>query len=146
MIWAVGMVVCLLLVPLGLFGRDCLTEDNCIMSYNALNMRSSDSYTVDDFSHLTIRAKYVSGYRSRGYWKYEIEIEMSDGTSYIFSNRDFGVRESGLKERCLRKMLEIKALFPADSVKIIGANKLERVVDYLNLNEEQAELLRKLFE
>jgi hypothetical protein len=145
-LWAVGMILCLMLVPLGLFGRDCLTENHSIVSYNGLNVKASETYTEDDFSELTIRAEHVSQRYGSGYWKYEIKIEMIDGTSFRFSNRDFDVNLPDAKERILKKMLEIKALFPAESVKIVGADKLEKVVDYLNLNEEQVEMLRELFQ
>ena len=144
-LWAVGMILCLLLVPLSLFGRDCLTEDNTILSYNVLNMRSSDTYMNDDFSELVIRAKHVNRRYWRGYWKYIIEIEMTDGTSYSFSNLDFDVSLPDAKERILQKMLEIKALFPPESVKIVGTDKLEKVVDDCDFDEEQEEMLRELF-
>ena len=144
-VWIVGLFVCSLFAPLGFFGRDCLTTDNCIISYNVLNQEDSTPYTTDDFSNLTIQAKLVSGYRSADYWKYEVIIEMKDGKSFTFSNRDFDWRRDNYRELCLEKMLEIKSFFASDLITIKGEHNIKEVVDYLGLNDEQTQLLQELF-
>lgn len=144
-VWIVGLFVCSLFTPFSFFGRDCLTNDNCIVSYNVLNQEDSSPYTTDDFSNLTIQAKYVSGYRSKDYWKYEMIIEMKDGKSFTFSNRDFDWCKDNYRELCLEKMLEIKSFFVSDSITIKGERNIKEVVDYLNLNDEQTQLLQELF-
>ena len=144
-VWIVGFFVCSLFAPLGFFGRDCLTNDNCIISYNVLNQEDSSLYTTDDFSNLTIQAKYVSGYRSADYWKYEIIIEMKDGKTFTFSNRDFGRRKDNYRDLCLEKMLEVKSFFASDLITIKGEQNIKEVVDYLGLNDEQTQLLQELF-
>lgn len=145
MLWSVGLLICLLIAPLGFFGRDCLMQDNRVKSYNLLNMEKTVSYTAEDFSHLTIQTKYVSGFRTADYWKYEITIEMTDGKTFTFSNRDFDWREPNSKEMCLKRMIAIKALFSPDKITIKGANNIEKVADYLGLNDDQLQLLRNLF-
>jgi len=144
-LWTAGLFLCSLFAPLGFFGRDCLTQNNSIITYNVLNQEDPAAYTTADYSHLTIQAGYVSGYRSSGYWKYEIKIRMKDGKSFSFSNRDFDWRKPHLQERCLNQMLDIKAFFPPDTITIKGENKLEKVADYLGFNEEQTQLLQELF-
>ena len=144
-VWSIGLLLCSLFAPLGFFGRDCLTTDNCIISYNVLNQEDSTPYTTDDFSNLTIQAKHVSGYRSADYWKYEVIIEMKDGKSFTFSNRDFDWRRDNYRELCLEKMLEIKSFFASDLITIKGEHNIKEVVDYLGLNDEQTQLLQELF-
>lgn len=145
-VWIVGLFVCSLFAPFGFFGRDCLTTDNCIISYNVLNQEDSSPYTTDEFSNLTIQAKHVSGYRSADYWKYEIKIEMKDGKCFTFSNRDFDWRKDNSRELCLEKMLEIKSFFASDLITIKGEQNIKEVVDYLGLNDEQTQLLQALFQ
>lgn len=145
-VWIVGLFVCSLFAPLGFFGRDCLTTDNRIISYNVLNREDSSPYTTDDFSNLTIQAEHVSGYRSAGYWKYEIIIEMKDGKSFAFSNRDFDWSKDNYRELCLEKMLEIKSFFASDLITIKGEHNVKKVADYLGLNDEQTQLLQELFQ
>lgn len=144
-VWTVGLFLCSLFAPFGFFGRDCLTRNNSIITYNVLNQEDSTAYTTDDYSHLTIQAKHVSGYRSADYWKYELSIRMKDGKSFTFSNRDFDWREPHYQERCLNQMLDIKAFFPPDSITIEGEHNIEKVADYIGMNDEQNQLLQELF-
>ncbi len=145
-IWTVGLLLCSLFVPFGFFGRDCLTRNNSIIAYNVLNQEDSTAYTTDDYSHLTIRAMHVSGYRSASYWTYEITIRLKDGKSFTFSNRDFDRREPHYQERCLNQMLDIKSFFTSDTITIKGKHTIEKVADYLGMNDEQNQLLQELFQ
>ena len=106
---------------------------------------TGDTYTTDDFAHLTIKTQYVSGYRGGGYWKYEITIEMKDGKEFSFSNRDFDRRVSVAKDVCLDKMLEIKSLFDSETITIKGVKNTDEVADYLGFNESQQNKLNELF-
>lgn len=145
MLWSVGFLLCSLIAPLGFFGRDCLTQNNSVKTYNMLNIEEPVSYTTKDFSQLTIQTEFVSGYRTANYWKYELTIKMTDGKSFTFSNRDFDWRKPDYQEMCLCKMIDIKALFAPDMITIKGENNIEKVVDDLGLNDEQTLLLHKLF-
>jgi hypothetical protein len=144
-IWLAGLLVCSLFASFGFFGRNCLTSDNRIISYNMLNQEISSPYTTNDFSNLTIQAKFVSGYPEADYWEYKIAMEMEDGKSFTFSNRDFDHRKEHYQEICLEKMLEIKSFFASDSITIKGERNINKVVDFLSLNTEQAQLLQELF-
>jgi hypothetical protein len=145
-IWLVGLLICLLLAPLGLFGRDCLMDDNRVISYNMLNRQKSVAYTTDDYAQLTIIARFVSGYRSSDYWTYEICISMDDGKAFTFSDRDFDSNIADETERSLKKMLQIKSYFEADQISIKGAEHIDDVADYHNMNDHQKQLLLKLFQ
>ena len=144
MLWCIGLFVCACLIPFSLFGRNALYKDNRIEKINMVNL-TGDTYTTDDFAHLTIKTQFVFGYRTANYWKYEITIEMKDGKDFSFSNRDFDWRTSGIKDICLDKMLEIKHLFGADSITIKGAKNVNKVADDVGLNESQRAKLNELF-
>ena len=140
-VWVIGFFLCSLLAPFSFCGRDCLMQDNSIVTYDALNQKAPNPYIADEFTALTIRAQYASKA-----WMYEITIQTEDGMTFTFSYEDFDWRKPGRQETCLRKMLEIKALFPPDAITIKGEQKLEKVVDYLGLNEELTQLLYQLFQ
>lgn len=144
-IWLIGLLLCAMIAPFGLFSRDCLTRDNSIITYNLVNVPSSHPYTTQDYSRLTIQAKHVTGFRTSDYWKYEIKIQMTDGESFTFTHRNFERREPGSQVRCLKKMLSIKALFRPEETTIIGAEELDKVVDDLKLHGEEIDLLYELF-
>lgn len=144
-IWFVGLLLCSLFVPLGFFGRDCLTYNNSIITYNLLNQEELAPYTPEDYSHLNIQARYVVGYRMSDYWEYEITIGMKDGKSFTFSSGDFNRREPNYQERCLNKMLDIKTFFTPDAITIKGEHNIDEVADYLGMNDEQKQLLQELF-
>ena len=143
-LWCAVLAVCACFIPFSLFGRNAIYQDNRIEKINLINI-VSDTYTTNDFSELTIQAKYVSGYRSANYWKYEIIIEMKNGKTFSFSNRDFNKYISGAKDICLDKMLEIKSLFNPDSITIKGSKNIAKVSDFIGFNEQQEAKLKLLF-
>ncbi len=143
-LWCSVLLVLACLIPFGLFGRDTLYEDNHIEKINFLNI-TSDIYDADNFSHLTIRTKYVSSPKSHNYWAYEITIEMKDGKDFTFSNMDFDRRMSGVKDICLNKMLEIKGLFAPNAITVQKSENINNVAEHLNFNEQQFDKLKELF-
>jgi hypothetical protein len=136
-LWFSILTVLACLLPFGLFGRNAIYQDNRIETINFLNI-PDHIYTVDDFAHLTIRAKYVSGYKSPGRWEYGITIKMTNGESFYFSNRDFN-------GPCLDKMLEIKELFAQESITVKGAGNLGKVSDFLGYDAKESAKLQRLF-
>jgi len=77
--------------------------------------------------------------------KSRIIIEMKDGKTFLFSNRDFDWRVSGAKDNCLDKMLEVKNLFNPNSITIKGANNIGEVSNFLGFDEQQEAKLKLLF-
>jgi len=73
-------------------------------------------------------------------------LEMKDGKSFAFSNRDFDRSKTNCKEMCLEKMIEIKSYYAMDSITIKGAHNIREAVDYLGMNAEQMQLLQELFQ
>ena len=69
---------------------------------------------------------------------------MSDGKSFYFSNRDFNRDIPEGHDFYLDKMLEIKSLFPSESITVDGARNLDEAAERLKLNEEQKNKLREL--
>ena len=72
-------------------------------------------------------------------------IEMNDGRSFVFSDRDFGEKGEAHKELSLRQMLEIKALFSPSAITYKGAEDVDKVADNRCLNEAQTQQLHQLF-
>ncbi len=70
---------------------------------------------------------------------------MNDGRCFSFSNGDFNWREDRYQDNCLETMLEIKELFTPGSISIKGEKNIDKVVDFIGLNSEQAQLLHNLF-
>ena len=145
LLWLIALLFTSLIAFFGLFGRVCLTQEHHIISYNAVNQESPVSYTPEDYSHLTLQTKYVTGYRSPSYWKYELTIEMTDGRSFSFSDRNFDRRVPDHADICLKHMTTIKALFPPGRITILGQEDIEKVADDCRLSDEQRLLLQNLF-
>ena len=143
--WGIGLLVAISFSLLSFCGRDCLYRDHSIISYNMVNRQTGDYYSENNYSHLTLYAEHVSIYRGGSYWKYGFSIEMNDGRCFSFSNRDFNWREDRYQDNCLETMLEIKKLFTPGSISIKGEKNIDKVVDYIGLNSEQAQLLHNLF-
>lgn len=143
-LWCSVLVVFSCLLPFSFFGRDAMYLDNHMEKINIIN-NVSNTYTANDFSKLTIQTEHVSGYRIADYWTYEFIIEMKDGKTFSFSNRDFDRRISGAKDNCLDKMLEIKSLFNPDLITVKGAKNIREVSEFLGFDEQQEAKLRQLF-
>lgn len=145
LLWTIGFLLFLMIAPLSLFGRECLHNDLSISSYNIINQVSDKAYATQDYHRLTLRTEHVTGYRRASYWKYEMEIEMTDGKSFWFSNKAFDSPRPGDQDTCLMTMTQIKQLFPPDSITIVGADDVDKVADYLGMNEAQSQELHRLF-
>ncbi len=145
-LWCSILVFAAGLIPFGLFGRNALYEDNHIEKINLINL-TSDTYTTEDFAHLTIRAyKNRTGrYHITGFWTYAITIETKGGEEFSFSRGDFNSYASGSQNISLDKMLEIKSLFDSDSITITGAENTPKVVERFDLDETQQAKLDRLF-
>ena len=143
-LWCSFLIIFSCFILFGLFGRNVIYQDYHIETVNCIN-KLSNTYTVNDFSELTIRSRYVSGYRVADHWEYEITIGMKDGKSFSFSNGDFDRRVPDTKDVCLDKMLEIKGLFDSDNITIKGADDIDEVSDYFEFNEQQRKKLQLLF-
>lgn len=144
-LWLIAFLIVLMMAPLSLFGRECLHSDGRISSYNIVNQVGDKTYTTQDYHRLTLRTEHVTGYRRRSYWKYEMEIEMTDGKTSWFSNQAFESPRPGDQDTCLMAMTQIKQLFSPDSITIVGAEDTDKVADDLGMNEAQALELQILF-
>lgn len=140
----IALLICFLPAPFSFWGRDCLHEDSSIVSHNAVN-RVSATYHEEDFSHLTLRTRYVR-IKGSGYWTYEMVIEMHNGHSFVFSNRDFGEKGEAHKELSLAKMLEIKAPFSPNAITCKGVEDVDKVAEDCGLNEAQRQKLHLMFD
>lgn len=145
-VWAVGLLLCLLLTPLGFFGRDCLNRDGSITSFSALNRSYGEAYSGNDFSHLTIRTIRDVKSTFQKYRSYGILIEMNDGRRFFFSDRDF--RGTGTEQTALslESMAALKSRFPIECITIEGKSHVNDVAAALGLDAAEKEALLHLFE
>ena len=137
------MVAFLLLLPLGLFERDCLQEDYTIVEYDMLN-RPSAPAAVSDCVRLTISTIRRTGRYVTSGWDYGITLHTADGSAYVFSSHDFDL-SLGDHKGCLQQMLEIKAMFSQNQITIEGQSNLSDIKEYCGLNDEETALLQELF-
>lgn len=140
--WCIGLVISLAALPLSLFGRDCLRQDNSIISYSMMNRQTDAAHSEEDYSHLTL---YTKRHPKGNAWEYGMTIITSDGKRFSFSDWHFNWSEDTYQDRCLEKMLEIKALFPSEAITIKGEKSVDTVAKAKGLNEEQTRLLHSLF-
>ena len=147
-LWCVFLIIFASIIPLGLYGRTALYEDNHIEKYNLINS-VTDTYTSEDFDSLTITAqryvKYTSKGRHRENWQFLITIKMNNGEECSFANDNFDLRNEYSTDTSLDKMIKVKNLFEPEDITIEGINYLDKVTDYLNLNKNQQEKLNELF-
>ena len=146
LLWLTVMILLACLIPLSLFSREVLYQDNHIERINMFN-HVTEAYTADDFEHLTIRANYALYLRKPGSsgWKYSIELKMKDGTTFHFSQRNFDGAYQNSRDACLDKMLDLKSRLSPENITIEGADNVDAISEEYRLNEEQYAKLCKLF-
>ena len=142
-IWCIVLCVTMLFVPISIFGRDCLQSDNSIVFYDVFGRRSEKTYATSDYSTLEIGARFVpQGKGVTGYWDFSIKIKMTDGKNIMYSGKDF----FGDTTSIIKKMIEIKKLFPSYKITISGKNNLQKVEKEYKMNEKEIKLLEELFD
>jgi hypothetical protein len=115
-------------------------SDYSVTERNIINQASSH-YSTSDYDELTIDVYRVRG-KGGTSWGYRLIILTNDGEE-IYLKNGFFKKKNNIET--INTMLEIKELFENDSIKVENAEKLEKVIDYLELNEEEQLLLKLLF-
>ena len=140
--WVVGLVLVLLAAALCLCRRNTLRSDRTIAVYDTFNRQTAELSIPEDCTELTIEAeRYRSGKYGATKWRYGITLLDAQGEEYNFSCNDF----RGNQREILNTMLEIKRLFPPESITIQGLDQLERVIDFFHLDPQETALLQELF-
>lgn len=134
------LIPSLLLCSLTLFSRVNLHEDYSVTKYNVFN-QPSDSYTVDDYKELTIEV-YSHSTKGGRQWGYQIKLLTEDGDEIYLKNGSFKGRDHS---ETLDRMLEIKALFPPESIKIKNKENLHKVLDHIDFTIAEERKLYELF-
>ena len=149
-LWLIGLFVFLSLAPIAICRKNILYNDYRIEEINGFGARS-ESYSKWDYKELTIYTSKSTRAGRKGLplttYQFGVKIIMDDGASFAFPSRCF----SSLVERdridaSLDKMLEIKALFPPEKIKIEGKERLERLIDTYSLTPNQIARLYDLFD
>ena len=141
--WVAGLILVLLSAALCLCRRNTLRSDQTIAVYDTFNRQTTELSIPEDYTELTIEAeRYRSGKYGTTKWRYEITLLDTEGKEYSFSCNDF----CGNQREILNTMLEIKGLFPPESITLQGLDQLERTIAFFHLDPQEAALLRELFQ
>lgn len=136
LVWLLCLLATLCFAGLGFFGRDCLLQDNSVVSYNMFNHQGDKAYSENDYAHLTFKANYSGKYGM----DFSVVIEMEDGKKFAFSDSDFkSIRGS------LEKMTELKSIFPPYEISYEGIEIIEGHIENENYSEDNARMLYELF-
>jgi len=119
--------------------KNLLYDDGSISVHNAQN-EQKEQYNPSDVEEVRF---YTQLYRSRrrrfsSYkWRFEMKISMRDGTSFFFLRGDFQTMEDiYLAKKC----------FDPNVITIEGKENIEEVIRDMNLDDQDAEWLYKIFE
>lgn len=141
--WVAGLILVLLSAALCLCRRNTLRSDQTIAVYDTFNRQTAELSISEDCTELTIEAeRYRSGKYGTTKWRYGITLLDAEGKEYSFSCNDF----CGNQMEMLNTMLEIKGLFPPESITLQGLDQLERTIAFFHLDPQEAALLQELFE
>lgn len=141
-LWCAGFLLTLCFVPLSLFGRKCMTEEGSFVTYNSFNREVGATHGKSDVSEIVLRTYYNGrGRRSIGKWSYRMVFKMNDEKSFSFDPHNF--RWEG--EEKLENLILIRDSFSSAHIAVEGADRLDEVIDDMNMDEREAALLRELF-
>ena len=141
--WVAGLILVLLSAALCLCRRNTLRSDQTIAVYDTFNRQTAELSIPEDCTELTIEAeRYRSGKYGALNLRYRITLLDAQGREYSFSCNDF----RGSQREILNTMLEIKGLFPPESITLQGLDQLERTIAFFHLDPQEAALLRELFQ
>lgn len=136
------LLISLCMTPLAIFCRTTLNDEFIIEKYDIFNQKTG-SYTVEDYDKLIVQV-YDSRGKGGTTYGYAIEIVFDNGDSAYINNYNFKSQNDTI-DYSLNRMLEIKSLFDAESIIIEEYDKIDRVIQHLNLSESQTDKLYRLF-
>ena len=119
--------------------RNRLYDDGSISIYNILN-ENTEQYSVEDVKEVNISTQLHRSRRRKHTeyrWRFEIKISMQNGKSFLFLYGDFQNMEG---------VYQTKTCFPTDVITIEGEENIESVIQDMNLDDQDAEWLYKIFE
>ena len=144
--WGLSLALCLCLVPLNFCPRYCLTTDNTIVRYDALNRPDDTVYTHHEFSHLYICGTHHTNHKGPTTYSFSMILEMEDGENFYFDYQYFRESELSPAETAIRVMEAMKSQFSREDISIEGIEYLPDIVRDRGLNAREAKLLYELFE
>ena len=139
------VILCLLPIPAGVFGRSCLMENGDVAVYNFLN-QEKDRYHVGDIKELCFYPADLHP-RSRGYsYDLNAKITMTDGKTFYFDAADFRNSRNSDPASWLLYMLDMKEKVIPERITYKDSHLLSEVADTYNLTTEEAKLMDQLFD
>lgn len=138
----VVLLVSFIPFPWALYGRDCLQSDGSIVQYNIFNGQTRE-FSPEEIEELEIETyRYTTGKRFKtSHWSVRMIFRTESGSEYIFAYQDFRMDTPSR----FADMLDIKSRYAPDVIHYDGMEDLGLVVEKMNLSEEEARLLYRLF-
>jgi len=141
-LWCAGFLLTLCLVPFSLCGRKCMTDAGSFATYNAFNREVGAGYRKDDVTEIGLYTYYDLGGRySPSRWSYRMEFDMNDGKGFSFYPYEF----RGKGEEKLENLIRIRDSFSSAKITVEGEDRLDDVIEDMNMDDREAALLRELF-
>ncbi len=150
-IWIVGLLITVLLIPLGLFGRMELDNRNILHRYNFMN-QEIHSYSVDEVEEMSISLylkKSVANPRLSAIralsnqYKLCVYLHLSSGDTVKFDYAQFSGED---REAVFRQILDLKEQVDPDRIRYNNSRRLEDYIDRRDLSSSEEEILRSIFE
>ena len=132
--------------PWSLYGRDCLRYDGSVVRYNMFNSQTHE-FSSGDIEEIEIKTyRYSTGkhYKTR-HWGVRMVFKTDSGKKYVFSHRDFRNDTHSETIYWLEWMLDIKKRYDPGVIYYDGLEDLEHVIADRDLNQEEVEMLYRLF-
>lgn len=137
-----ALLLSALLLPLSIYGRDCLYADGTIVEYNMFNVqRASWQLSALEISVCDLRAYPAVGHS----YGVRVTLETTGGARHRFTCADFRQGTEQGVSLWLLDMLALRAQAPMDRIRVQGTELLSQVIADRNLSEAEAALLYQLF-
>ena len=150
-IWVVGLLITVLLIPLGLFGRIELDNRNILHRYNFLNQEthSYSAHEVEEMSVSLYGIKSVTPSRMsairylRNRYKLCVYLYLPDGDKVKLDYAGFYGED---RESIFRQILELKEQIDPDKIRYNNSHRLDDYIEKRDLSYVEQELIRAIFD
>jgi hypothetical protein len=146
--WLILFSICCGIGCFGIFGRTVLTKDGRVIEYSVFN-NVKEEYQISDISKVVYSTYYNRGGRyTPDSYDYSIEIHvLNSDKTFSFDNESFKTTKNENISNSLTEMIRLKEYVYKNKIITFDIREeLNVISDYHNFNEDEAEILHKLFE
>ncbi|MBQ7345209.1 MAG: hypothetical protein IJW45_04000 [Oscillospiraceae bacterium] len=141
---AAVLLISLIPLPWGIYGRDVLRSDGGIGRYDMFDVQVKgyaseqiDSVEFQVYRHRARKSIHV-------YWDVQVILTTDSDARFVFEYKDF--RGGGGSTYWLEAMLQLKSRYDPRIITYTGAEDLWRVAEDDDLSDEQTRMLYQLFD